>query len=295
MVGGALRDSVPAIRESEAEGETAAIFADIRASLGASSVNLIWRHLATLPGVLPWAWSAIAPVHRSGAIVTLAADYRAALQLPALPELPDEVLAVLEVGPADRDAIGAVLRGYHFSCTMNILSLNALLLHLDGVVDRASPRAAGKRAAIEKGGRPPPMEKMAPLLDPADMSPEVARLAWRLNALGERGDGRILASLYRYLANWPRFLALSWALLAPLDRNGQLVAAIDRALEQADVRARGLCAELAPSPAAFDAPTKAAVRWALEAFGRGAIVKMTPIGGILLLATAQSEPPLNPV
>ena len=51
-----MSDPVPAITEAAATGETAAIFADIRQVLGVDVVNLIWRHLATMDGALPWAW-----------------------------------------------------------------------------------------------------------------------------------------------------------------------------------------------------------------------------------------------
>ena len=51
-----MSDPVPAVTEAAATGETAAIFADIRQVLGVDVVNLIWRHLATIEGALPWAW-----------------------------------------------------------------------------------------------------------------------------------------------------------------------------------------------------------------------------------------------
>ena len=62
-------DPVPAVTEAEATGETAAIFADIRAVYRVGAVNLIWRHLATIPDALPWAWRAIRPVYMDGALV----------------------------------------------------------------------------------------------------------------------------------------------------------------------------------------------------------------------------------
>ena len=46
-----MSDPVAAVTEAEASGETAEIFADIRAVYGVSVVNLIWRHLATFPDV----------------------------------------------------------------------------------------------------------------------------------------------------------------------------------------------------------------------------------------------------
>ena len=47
-----MAESVPSVLESEARGEVADIYADIRKVLGTSVVNLIWRNLATMPGAL---------------------------------------------------------------------------------------------------------------------------------------------------------------------------------------------------------------------------------------------------
>jgi len=51
-----MSDPVPAIAEASATGAVAEIFADICTVLGVEVVNLIWRHLATIPDALPWAW-----------------------------------------------------------------------------------------------------------------------------------------------------------------------------------------------------------------------------------------------
>ncbi len=57
-------DPVAAIVETDAGGQTATIFADIRETLGVEVVNLIWRHLATMPGVLEWDWGELKPLYR---------------------------------------------------------------------------------------------------------------------------------------------------------------------------------------------------------------------------------------
>ncbi|MGB1006333.1 MAG: hypothetical protein ACPGVX_04115, partial [Thalassobaculaceae bacterium] len=61
-------DPIAAIPEAEATGDTAALFADIRATLGLPVVNLVWRHLATIPGGLPWTWDQVKPFYVSGAV-----------------------------------------------------------------------------------------------------------------------------------------------------------------------------------------------------------------------------------
>ena len=47
-----MADPFPAIAEAAATGETAELFADIRATVGVRVVNLVWRHLATIDGAL---------------------------------------------------------------------------------------------------------------------------------------------------------------------------------------------------------------------------------------------------
>ncbi len=58
----AAADPIPAIREEDATGDVAAIFGDLRATLGIPLVNLIWRHLATIPGGLAWVWTLVKPL-----------------------------------------------------------------------------------------------------------------------------------------------------------------------------------------------------------------------------------------
>lgn len=63
-----MSDPVPAIAEASATGAVAEIFADIRTVLGVEVVNLIWRHLATIPDALPWAWRMLRPLYADGTI-----------------------------------------------------------------------------------------------------------------------------------------------------------------------------------------------------------------------------------
>lgn len=46
----------PQVPEHGVPPEIATLYADIRAVSGLPVVNLIWRHFAALPGVLPWVW-----------------------------------------------------------------------------------------------------------------------------------------------------------------------------------------------------------------------------------------------
>src|ERR1700722_20994231 len=87
------RESVPSILETEAAGEIADIYADIRRTLRTSVVNLIWRNLATMPGALRWTWSAVRPLYL-GPASGHAEAVRRPLALPDIPELSvNELLA----------------------------------------------------------------------------------------------------------------------------------------------------------------------------------------------------------
>ena len=66
QAGGRVSDPLPAITEAQATGEIADLFADIRATVGVRVVNLVWRHLATMEGALPWAWAAVKPLYLDG-------------------------------------------------------------------------------------------------------------------------------------------------------------------------------------------------------------------------------------
>ncbi|WP_198368669.1 hypothetical protein [Roseomonas rosulenta] len=45
-------------------------------------MNLIWRHFAALPGVLPWAWAAVASIIRSTAMEAARGRVTAGIALP---------------------------------------------------------------------------------------------------------------------------------------------------------------------------------------------------------------------
>ncbi|HEY3891917.1 MAG TPA: hypothetical protein VGM00_08165 [Bradyrhizobium sp.] len=65
-------------RDSEASaiGAVAKIFADIRRMLGVEVVNLIWRHLATIPDAPPWARAVLRPLYADGTIAAEALALR---------------------------------------------------------------------------------------------------------------------------------------------------------------------------------------------------------------------------
>ena len=269
----AAGDPVPAIPESAAEGETAAIFADIRATFGVAVVNLVWRHLATIPGALPWCWAAVQPAYRDGAIAFQAAALRRALPLPALTPPPAVVLDAIGVGADDRAHIRRVVDSYDQTNAMALVALTALSLRIDGRVPAAE---SGGRTRIQAIDGPMPR-----LLARSEMTPDAASLVARLDALGRRPDERIVASMYRHLAHWPAYLALSLVQLAPLAADGRLAAAIEAAAALARDGARRVAAELTPPERPLDPATRAAAKRGIEEFTRHPLARMVPVAALL--------------
>ncbi len=275
-------DPVPAITEAQASGETALIFADLRATLGVGVVNLIWRHIATFPGALPWAWATVKPVYVSGGVALEAQHLKAGLSIPALPAWPRSVVRCAGIDEAGETSIRRILASYNRSNAMNLVALSALARRIDGAPadTRITPVPAGqsREAAIE-GALPK-------LLTLDEVAADTADLIRRINLLGDRDQGRILASMYRHLAHWPGFLALSYAHLAPLAADGRLASMIAQAISLGDSAGARLQADLAilPPPSTVDQ-----VRRAATAFIEHAIGKMVPVAALLVAGISKQE------
>jgi hypothetical protein len=274
-----MSDPVPAIGEAAATGVTAAIFADIRQILGVDVVNLIWRHLATIDGALPWAWATLRPFYVDGTVHREAATLHGELALPPILTIPMDVFAALGLRPDDMAAIRDVLAAYDHTNAMAMVALSALRAHLGGYARRdAQP--------VEPRSLPPvPRAGLPRLLDLTDMQAETATLVVALNGFGTRRPGAVLASMYRHLAHWPPYLSFAWLLLAPLDADGRLATAIERAQRAASAGVDRLACRL--SDTATPPPALATrISTAIEPFVGDAIVKMVVICALLRRVTA---------
>ncbi len=265
-------DPVPAITEAEATGETAAIYTDIRATTGVPVVNLIWRHLATMPGALPWTWEALRPLYAAGIVPKAAALLRANLDLPAMQPWPVSVLECAGLSSADQEGISRILRSYNRSNAMNLVALAALQAYSRGEADD-TPLAETRPGGGIEGQLPA-------LLTFDQMAPATADVVYRLNAIGDE-EHRVIASMYRHLAHWPAFLALVWQRLAPLAADGQADAIISINLEKARGIARQLAAQIPPPAKTPSAETVRQANAALDLFIQYAIGRMVPLCGLL--------------
>ena len=266
-------DPVPAITEAEATGETAEIFADLRETLGVNVVNLVWRHIATVPGALAWAWATLRPIYVSGAVGLEARRLRSELVTPALSVWPGSALRCVEVDATSEATIRRVLASYNRSNALNLVALSALVRHIDGAPSSAA--ALVVTASSPERGIEGSMPKLLAL---DEVSKDTADLILKINLLSDRHHGRIVASMYRHLAHWPGFLALCYAQLAPLAADGRIAQMIESALVLADHAGARLQGQLTDMPRP---ESVANVRQASVEFVEQAISKMVPIAKLI--------------
>lgn len=277
-----MSDPVPAVAEIAANGDIAEIFADIRRVLGVEVVNLIWRHLAVIPGALPLAWGMLRPLYVDGTIAAEATALHDDLELPRLPPFPPELLAAVDLVGGDIGTIRNILAAYHRTNAMALVALSALC-RLDGEESATNAAASG---TVESTSQPPPSIPLPVLPSMEELPPATAQLVRTLNRLGTRRDGAILASMYCHLAYWPAYLALTWTLIAPRDADSSLDRVIADTREKARIRANSVAARLRfPSDLSTDPVFGAAIRSAVEPFAGDVIAKMVAICALLREAT----------
>jgi hypothetical protein len=262
-------DPVTTITEAEATGEVADLYADIRATLGVPVVNLIWRHLATMPGALPWAREALKPLYANGTVAAQANALRNGLDVPNLTGLSAPTLAAAGLSQGDLTQIVMIQNSYERSNALNIIALGALLARLEGTA--ATP---GDPAPIVAEVTPV-AGKMPPLLGLNDMPSEVAQLVQDLNRIGDRDE--IMASMYRHLSHWPPYLALIHTLIAPFAADGRLEPVIQDVIKEGRRRAAEITNGLATPATMPTAAVQADMITALSQFIDGPIGKMIAV------------------
>ena len=279
---------LPEIPEAGAPDTVAALYRDIRATLGVDLVNLVYRHLATVPGALAWAWGLLAPHFRSGAIDAQAQALRSQVQRDIANWAP-AFAGIGAAGPVRADA-EALVRAYNLNNSRNLLALQHLLCAGNGAEGRA-PRADGaKDGATEGTAQPLPPVQALPPLPPLPPLPAWSALhsaaqatVMRLNRLGEPAEPAIVASLYRHLALWPALLDTLEPALTGLDARGRMASALAHTVRTAQAIAQATpLAMPQPAPATVDA----ALRARLQVFADVTIPKMLPVGLALEAALA---------
>ena len=281
----AVRPGVPEVSEGRADAATRAIYAEIKAASGTPLVNLVYRHFATLDGMLPWTWATI----RDG--LTVEALVASAARLPrlgGLPGLPAAAFAAVGADARTVQTLRSLVADYNRTNAFNLIAM----LALEEVLARHRgdrPRPASQRPVRSLDA----IHEAPAILSFDDLTDATSDLVVALNRVCDSDDPRCLATMYRQFAHWPGLLALALGYLRGLEHGRTLTAAKAAVLDAGRMEARALVAgakdrlPVAPPPA-----DRAMAEAALSMFITEVIGKMIPIGQALtcFFADGKAQP-----
>jgi len=237
---------LPELAETQARGEIARIYAELRELCAVPYVSSLHRHLATRPGWLEWCWSAVRPAFVSGQAQRAAWAAAADVQVAPLPPLSHGALRLLGVDAAAEAHIRAVCESFVRVSPTNLMFV-------------ALVRAQLGRAREADRGRAPPAWTPPPALPalPAmvDMQHASAPLREALLSLSNTvAEQPFVPGLYRMLAHWPAYLAHVATVLGPRFSDPHTTAACHGIADRVDAASAGVLAALPPAPIAPPRP-----------------------------------------
>lgn len=210
--------------EADAPPDIRGIYEEIRHLTGVPMVALIWRHLATLPGVLPDAWSSLAPVLRSGVLQETAWQLARAVRAPALPALSAADFHGMNVDPAGQDLIRTVIDAYNRANPVNMLCVYVMLARL------VRPDGQALAPDVVLWNPPVSIPKLPRMYAPADMPAVTRQELENLSGFGGSGGQSenisTIPSLYRHLVPWRGYVRWMELALRPGIEDGRLTKAV---------------------------------------------------------------------
>lgn len=263
------------IHEGDAPPDIARLYARLRDAVGIPVVNLIWRHAATMPGVLAWMVETAEGVMRSAAVRS---EREAMLAMGDADGFGEFVAVAQHLPPPDQALLRVMVDTYNRGNLTNLQVLTALRQAIAGAPMGGAPLALD--------ALPPPMLPALPAQPKlAALPPTVAAEVRRLAAL-HHGIGDATPSLYLHLALIPGLLAPMHAALVPGFASGAIPRLRDALIARAVAAAPRLRAGMTP-PGPFPAAHAAVMLPALDAFAGGLIAEMGGIGAGLARALDQ--------
>ena len=191
-------DPVTVIDENEAVGSIANIFEDIRDTMNIPLVTSIWRGLAGMENSLDKVWNMAKPIYQQENPEGKLNEIINTIQLSIPKPITKTEMINSELSKNDWKNILNVLKAYNRSNGMNMVVLHAM-------IKLNFPKITGgfkKKDALD-------LSVIPELLSKDDVDKETWDLIRDINSISAP-DGRNshVATLWRHLAHWPKFLAL---------------------------------------------------------------------------------------
>lgn len=193
----------------------ARLYADIRHVTDEPGVNLIYRHLATIPGALPWVWQRLRPAFLSSEFADAAERVRDAgrdvLEVVCERQIP--------APGAPKDAFVDVLSFYIRSNPRNMVAIAILGSELARAqIGEATTDADWLPLSPSKQTARPPL---VPMRAPQELTGPTGDRVRAIQHILSGNDGPV-PSVLRHLANWPHVIAVWHEAITPAAADGRL-------------------------------------------------------------------------
>ncbi len=254
---------LPERLESDAAGRIAEIYAEIRRFSGVPYVSSLQRYLATLPGVLEWAWDALRPALASGVIPETGWRLAASVRLDNPAPVSQATCRAWGLDGPALAAIRNIAANFVRVSPVNLVTGACLAQLLTGATAGATP---GGGAALPLSWTPPePLPPMPGNVAIDDLPPEQNSVLMRF---ATSVDGvPFIPALYRQIAHFPPVLAWLADQLAPRLGAPETLAKGAAFRQAAREAVPGIIARLPPLPEG-PAPEAGTVRKILPAIER---------------------------
>ena len=235
-------------------------------------VNLVYRHLATVPGALEWAWYTVGELFEEGVFAA-----RSKVLVPTPEDMTRHRLSMKAAGlsAAEAGQVIATLDAYNRANPMNALSLRVIALALE----------SGRPATPVVLVAPPPADLPAllPMMPLEGLDAATMALMHKLARLTTGRESRIIPSLFRHFAPWPELLRQMVDWMEELSDGGSIDDRAAGIFRMADDIARDIYGTL-PVPGAGailpDLDTRGTLVETIEMFPP-TICRMIAIAGLL--------------
>jgi len=226
---------LPEISADNAKGEIKHIYQSIETALSVRLVNLVYRHLATVPGALEWAWYTVGEPFQAGIFAE-----RSKVLIPSARGQQRHSISMEAAGLTAEDANNVIrtLDAYSRANPINAVSLRVIALALEsGRAASAAPIEAPSRVDL------PTLLPMSPL---DSLDPIATALMHRLARLTTGRESKIVPSLFRHFAPWPVLLAQLADWMEDLNDGGVIDDQAARVFDMADDIAQDIFGSLPP-------------------------------------------------
>ena len=201
-------DPVTAISEDQATGKTAEIFLDIKKTMQIPLITSIWRGLAGMNNSLEDVWILTKPIYLSGTPELALNHMLNSISFPIPTKFNSEIF-----NEKDLKHIKEIIKVYTKSNGMNLMALSAFI------------KSEYKPRVVISNITPKIVEASFPrLLNKEEISKKNWEIVKKVNSLGGiKNKDNHVATLWRHLSYWPKFLDKAYENIKIFESNGDLM------------------------------------------------------------------------